>query len=377
MKRLITILLLCMAAACLFALGSRKPAQPLPFGQVQYIEGTVTATRDGKKPAALDIGDSLYADDLVTTSEKGTVIIELNKSTNISGTITVEPRTALYLSMVTTKNGPQTSIELLSGTVSAKVKKLVGLKTGQRPSMSVRTSSVVAGVRGTEFDVSTSVNDSTLVICSDGAVSCSDGTDSLPVAAGKALEKRPDERFNYLSMGLTPLKEFRKTWNTGEIETFRSNPTRALGYYEGKYDELSGRFKKSFSELSGSAVLKKWIAEHGRGVVPNPRDPSVMREKKELISQIFAIRKILFNYERIYYRMQEVQSLVEGTELENKELKPGMTAGNFIRRMRGESAGLAGRIAFCRFAEKLYAEREEGGIGLFDEDSGISENFSD
>ncbi len=378
MRRLIPALLLFFTAASLFAVGGRKLPAPRIFGTVQYADGSATVTRDGQKAVPADIGDKLYSDDLVSTSADCTLIIEVDKSTNMTGTVTVRPRTALYLSSFEGSSGSQNSIDLLSGSISAKVKKVAGFDSrGRRVTMTVRTNSMVAGVRGTEFDVSTSVNDATLVTCSEGSVTCSDGNQNLPVNAGKALEKRPDERFNYLPVSVSSLKEFRESWNTKEIEAFKSDPVRALSYYEQRYTDLYQRFKDSFMQLAGSATLKNWIAEHSKGIVPNPRDPKVMREKKEVSAQIFSMQKILFNYERIYYRMQEVQALIENTTLENRELRPGYKAGEFIRRVQNESRGLAESVALCRFAEKLYQEREEPGAQLFGSDSDGSQKFSD
>lgn len=371
MKRLLSALLF-LGAAASAAMAATKAAPAAPFGSIDYIEGSASVTRNGKAQAAPDIGAPLYPGDLLNTQADGLVVISLDKSTGMKGSLTVRANTALYLRLEIVKGEKQTTLDLLSGSVASKVKKLSG-----HPSMRVTTESTVAGVRGTEFEVSTSVNEAVLVTCSDGAVSCSDGDDSFPVQAGKALEKRPGEKLAYLPVGASSIQDFREKWVTGEIEAFRADPIRALASYEKRYSDLASRFQTAYEPFQRSAVLKKWLDEDRRGIVPRPLDPAVMREKREIASDLLAIRKILFTYERVYYRLLEVESLVADTPLEGRELRPGYTAGEFLRRFRAERDGLARRVALFRFAEKLYAQRSDSDSGLYGDDGIFDSGFAD
>ena len=373
MKRLLSILLILSTALCAaFAAGSSGKAGPAPFGLVDYIEGSASVTRDGKAALAPDLGSALFPGDLLTTEADGLVVIALDKSTGMKGSITVRSNTALYLKLEVVKGNKRTTLDLLAGSVGSKVKKLAG-----HPSMRVTTESTVAGVRGTEFEVSTSVGDSVLVICSEGAVSCSDGTDTVPVQSGKALEKRPDQKLAYLAVSESSIQQFREKWIADQITAFNADPLRALADYEKRYADLSSRFQTAYEPFQKSEVLKKWMDEERRGVKPRILDPSVMSEKKEISSNLFALRKILFTYERVYYRMLEVESLVADTPLEKEEIRPGYTAGEFIRRVRTERDGLARRVALFRFAEKLYAQRSDADSGLFGDDGAFDSGFAD
>jgi hypothetical protein len=370
MKRLFCTFLTLVAV--FFAAGaSGKAAQP-PFGVVDYIEGSASISRDGKTSLALDLGASLSPGDLLATQADGLVVISLDKSTGMKGNITVRSNTALYLKLETVKGDKRTTLDLLAGSVASKVKKLAG-----HPSMRVTTNSAVAGVRGTEFEVSTSIGDAILVICSDGAVSCSDGSDTLPVQAGKALEKRPGEKLAYLPVSTSSIQQFRENWIAGQIDAFRADPIKALADYEKRYADLSSRFQTGFEPFQKSAILKKWMDEERQGIQPRILDPTVMREKREIASDLLALRKILFTYERIYYRMLEVEALVADTPLEKEELRPGYTAGEFIRRVRTEREGLARRVALFRFAEKLYAQRSDPDSALYGDDGIFDTGYAD
>lgn len=369
MKRLFCTLTLVAAS---FAASASGLAAQAPFGVVDYIEGGASVTRDGKAALTPDLGSSLFPGDLLATQADGLVVISLDKSTGMKGSITVRSNTALYLKLEAVKGDKRTTLDLLSGSVASKVKKLAG-----HPSMRVTTSSAVAGVRGTEFEVSTSIGDAILVTCSDGAVSCSDGSDTFPVQAGKALEKKPGEKLSYLPVSTSSIQQFRENWIADQIEAFKADPIKALADYEKRYADLSSRFQTAYEPFQKSAILKKWMDEERQGIHPRILDPTVMREKREIASDLLALRKILFSYERIYYRMLEVETLVADTPLEKEELRPGYTAGEFIRRVRTEREGLARRVALFRFGEKLYAQRSDSDSSLYGENGFFNTGFAD
>jgi len=89
-----------------------------------------------------------------------------------------------------------------------------------------------------------------------------------------------------------------------------------------------------------------------------------------LMADIIAIRKILFIFERIYYRINQLDTIVMGTPLERIELRKGLTAGDFVRKVRADAGVLERRVFLFRYAEKLYELRNSGGAGLPGMDSG-------
>lgn len=354
MKRLLLSLVLPLLGLALFA------AEPLPLGRIDYVEGGVSLTRAGKVLPDPNPDDPLFSGDLVKTAGDGLLVIAMDKSTGMGGTITVRSKSALYLRLSEAKGEKKTQIDLLAGSVGSKVKKLAsGAGT-----MQVTTGGTVAGVRGTEFEVAVSVNEASLVVCSEGEVSYGDGKEELPVPAGKAVEKRPGERLRYLPVAVSSVRQFREKWIADEIAAFRADPVRALAAYEKNYTTLSGNFAKAFEPFQKSEVLRKWIEEDRAGAKLRALDPAVMREKKAIVGDLQSLRKTLFIFERVYYRLEEIEGLVAGTALERRELRPGLTAGDFLRKVRDEREGLARRVGLFRYAEKLYELRNEGGAGM-------------
>ncbi len=104
---------------------------------ITYLEGDVFIIRENEEIFA-DFGTELLEKDSIQTGEDGLVIIDLD------GSRTLKMKENSF--MVLTETGNTTSLDLNRGSLFSKVSKLGGTS-----SFSVRTESVVAGVRGTEF----------------------------------------------------------------------------------------------------------------------------------------------------------------------------------------------------------------------------------
>jgi ferric-dicitrate binding protein FerR (iron transport regulator) len=107
-------------------------------GQVLYTEGDVTV-RSGSQVRDAAIGDSLGPGDVVATGARSLAVIDMGNAT----TLKLREKTTLALDSI----GEQAAVTLTAGGVFTTItRKLTG-------NFSVRTSSAVAGVRGTEFFV--------------------------------------------------------------------------------------------------------------------------------------------------------------------------------------------------------------------------------
>ncbi|MBN1519829.1 MAG: FecR domain-containing protein [Spirochaetales bacterium] len=345
-------------------------AQAAPFGEIEYVEGTATVTRSGQNLGDANIGDLVYPDDMIKTATDGLVVIALDKSTGMRGNLTIKAKTAAYLRVTRDQAGVKSGIDLLAGQIASKLGKLAG-----SPSFQVSTESAVAGVRGTEFGVATSVNGSILIYCSEGEVSASDGKETVAVPAGNAVEKRPAERLRRLAAAISSPEQFEQRWLADEIEAFRVNAPKALADFERRYAELFQSFARAFEPLQKSDVLSRWIREDAAGLVPSSTDAATLRDKKDVGPLILEIRKVLFVFERIYYRIDQLEGVILGTKLEQVEIRKGLKAVDFLRKVKAEADALERRVALFRYAERLYQLRNEGGAGL--PGSGAGDDFFD
>jgi hypothetical protein len=357
MKRLSLAVLLIAAASAALAV----PVATL--GTIDYAEGSITISRAGRILADPNIEDPIQSGDLIKTGSDGMVVIALGRNTGMSGTLTVRSRSSLYLKLETANGQPKTSIDILAGSIGSKVRKLAG-----NPAMDVVTKAVVMAVRGTEFGVAYSINDATLVACIEGKVSVSSGADETSVAAGKAVEQREGRGIRVLPVAVSSVEKFTSTWIAEEISAFRADPIRALAEYEKLYTEKLAEFQQAYEPFQQSAILKKWLEEDRTGARINPLDPTTMKEKKEMAVLLLRLRGILFIFERVYYRVDELIDIVKGTEYEKSLIRKGVFAGDFLRSVMEEREQLAKKVALFRYAEALYAARNPDG-DVFSDDT--------
>lgn len=107
-------------------------------GIIAYFDGNVTVQRDGSTFDA-DFGLSVFEGDILETGTNSLLILQLNNKSKIK----LRENTILVLE----STGKDTSLRLNRGSVFSRVNKLVN------GTFTLRTPSMVAGVRGTEFFV--------------------------------------------------------------------------------------------------------------------------------------------------------------------------------------------------------------------------------
>jgi hypothetical protein len=352
MKRFFIAAILAASALMAWAL------QSVELGRIDYIEGSVTIGRVGKTIKAPNIDDALLSGDLIRTGSDGQVVIAMDRSTGMRGTVTVNPRSTLYLKLDFMEGQPRTTIDFLTGSMRSKVTKIAGT-----PRVNVVTDSSVMGVRGTEYGVAVSVNDDVLVTCTEGKVAVSDGTDEMPVPAGHGLEKKPGESLMLLPVAVSSIQDFTQRWMTEEIEAFKADAPRALTDYARRYRDLAARFAEAYAPFQKSPIPRKWAEEDRSGAKIDPMDPSVLQEKKEIAGYLLNIRKVLFIFERVYYRVDQLSDIIAGTSAERALVAPDMTAGEFLQSVKADRDRLASEVARYRYIESLFAERDtEGGF---------------
>jgi hypothetical protein len=362
-----------LAATALAAWAVASPQ----VGSIDYVEGSVSIGRSGKTIAAPNIGDPVLSGDLVKTTGDGLLVIAMGKSSGMSGTITVRSRSTLYVSLDKAKDQPRTKIELITGSIGSKVAKLAG----SGGTMSIASSSAVMAVRGTEFEIYVSINmddddpeggQAVLVTCTEGKVAVDDGSGEFDAPAGKVVEKRPGQRMRYVPVAVSSVKQYGQRWIADEISAFRADAVRALAGYAKRYEALSAKFAEAYAKFKASPIPKKWADEDRAGARIRPLDPQTLRDKKDMAGILLQLRKVLFLFERVYYRADEISDAIAGTDLEKREIRSGVTAGDFLKRLDGERAELEAEVARYRYIVTLYAVRSPDGEAFAEDDDFFS-----
>ena len=323
-------------------------------GSIAYLEDGVTVTRGGSALDGVDIGTRIENLDLLATDRTGFAELTINSARSPETVLKVSPNTTFYFELDGTGKKDATTFQLLSGSLALKVQKVTGQK-----SLSVRTETATMGVRGTEFQVTISPAGDLLVATVEGQVACrNEDGEELLAQPGQVVEQVDGEGFRAVPVAVSSLETFRREWYAQRLEVFKSNALGAVRAYGVRYLDLADRFNKAHASLmSHSQVLRKWIQEDRQDRIGGRAE--TIREKKELIRDLLAIRRILFLYERVYFRVQELADYHD-QGYGRGQLQAGLSTSAFFQRFKRERAALEEKMGQVRYVYKLYAQRNDG-----------------
>jgi len=326
------------------------------IGSIAYMEEGVEIDRNRQTIPALDvfIGMGIENYDLLRTDDTGYAEVELDSPRNAPAVVRISPATSFYFEMNKIGHSETTTIGLITGSLSVKVAKL-----SRQQRVELATESALMGVRGTDFAVTISPGGDILVTAEEGRVSCIDDSgQELFAEAGTVVEKRPGELFREIPVAVSELQTFQEEWYADRLEVFKSNALGAITFYAERYLRLKERFDAAYTELaSNDRVLYKWYGEDRRGEIGGRME--AMREKKQLIGELLKLRKILYIFERIYFRLIELEGYYRDG-YGRGQIQPDLSAGMFFTRFNREKQRLGEQMAELRYITKLYAKRNDG-----------------
>jgi len=345
----------CFALALVLLAGLPATAQA-EIGAIAYMEEGVEIDRNRETIPAWDvfIGMGVENYDLMRTDGTGYAEVELDSPRSAPSIVKISPNTSFYFEMNKIGRDDTTTIGLITGSLSVKVAKLSG-----RQNVEVATESALMGVRGTDFDVTLSPGGDILVTAEEGRVSCIDDSgQELFAEPGRVVEKRPGELFREVPVAVSDLETFQREWYAERLEVFKSNALGAIKFYAGRYLRLKSRFDSAYGDLQGNTqILRKWYEEDRHGRIGGRMES--MREKKELIGELLELRKILYMFERVYFRLIELEGYYrEGYG--RGQIEPGLSSAAFFNRFNREKRELGEKMAELRYITKLYAKRNDG-----------------
>lgn len=325
-------------------------------GIIQELMGSVTVTRNGQVLTNIDLGDPIENYDLIKTGADGGMVIGLTSETGMKGTLIVKPKSVFTVKTQVVSGSPKTEADVLGGSIGVKVKKIAG-----DPALNVKTGNTVMGVRGTEFVVIISVNNGLLVTCNEGRVACTgDEGDELYAVPGQVVTRTAGERLKQIPVAVSSLEDFQNRWYTEEISAFKASAVKALDQYARAYLRYRDEFRQASDELARDLIFLQWKKEFREGQASaSSKDIQVMKQKAALVKKLMSVRQVLFFFERIYYRLDEIQAYVPATALKAK-LYNGQTVQDFMRQVASEKSELERRAAEYRLALRLYAQRNDG-----------------
>ncbi len=325
-------------------------------GVITYMTGDMELVRDGEFYDQYDlyVGFEIENYDQISTGSDGELWIELTSLSGSESELKISSGTAFYIEMSKIDEQDTTTIGMIIGSLFCSVQKLLGTDQYE-----IETDAATMGVRGTNFSVESSVAGDILITCDEGRVSIAnpDGGPEYFAEPGNVVEKQADATFRSIPVAISDLQSFRSQWITERISAFRANALRVIQQFAARYKELRDEFNSEFKALmTKTAVLEKWFQEYEDGDIGTKMER--MRERREIIGHLFDIRRVLFIFERIYYRLIELKSYHdEGYGI--GQLADGTTTTQFFIMLENQKQELARRVAKVRFIMKLYSERSD------------------
>lgn len=212
---------------------------------IVYAEGIVDLKYSDGELVEAFIGDYMETGDTIITGEDS--LAELEKQSG--ATIKVAPETIFMLQEVERNGEKRNVMSTTLGAVRFKFDRL----TGKEPI--IATPTIVAGVRGTEFQVFAGADGSTLVIVDTGKVAVE--------SQGETVELLPEEGVEVES-GQAPGEKFKvfrgeldfSAWNSKRLDTLVDDPAGTIAGIERAMDawrenilELNPRFEANKERL--------------------------------------------------------------------------------------------------------------------------------
>lgn len=318
------------------------------IGEIVFFDGTVTIARKGAMVKNVQIGDTVYTFDVVTTGPKSKLEIDLAAGTPGGGIIKLTENTSFYFDTKVLDNGARkTVIQLLAGAVQVKVDKLAN------GSFTIATDAAALGVRGTFFIVDTIPDGTMMVTCAEGvvAVKTEDGN-QVRATAGSAVIVL-DGTMVKKDMPPESLIGFRNDWRKTMYDAFASKALNYTSMYAGIVDSQTAKLLAALQKLrSHQSILDMWTKDRVSG--KEPRFTDYMTEKKAIASALFEVLTALFAIERPYYRLLELKTLHAGG-IGTGVMKDGRSTTAYFGDFDTKTQAIVTAMAEARDALKLFA----------------------
>lgn len=344
MNRLLATMMLCCLAAATWA---------EDLGRFVYVEGQIELLREGRylPSGSIRIGSPVASFDTIQTDRTG--FAELDLVTPGGGTIGIKvgADTAYYVEPQRGSQGAITSVQLLRGSVSARVQRMSG--TDQ---VRVQTGTAALGVRGTDFDAFIMPDGSVLFGVTSGEVVVTDarGT-AITAGAGTAVEALPNQETRAIPFDPTAAEVFYRQWAELRLGVFRAGAATIVPVYTERLAQTTPLFQRAFSELS---AFRPRLTEALRGSSNLGQD---MRLRAEISPAIIRMRGILPIYEQTAYRM------IDFAQLHQEGIGPpqvgGRPAAAYYRDFEANLTAMLAQLAEVRHILRLYGQLEERSFG--------------
>ncbi len=221
-------------------------AWEIQAGELIKVEGKVWIINPDGTQHLAQIGETVKSEQVIETSEDGKAVLVFDDGSELE--IRENSRIQLNDPSVEANN----SILLFLGRIFARI---MPSRTGE-PSFSVEGLSVVAGVRGTEFEMAQAMDGSALVSVEEGEVEVSGEENLVSVKQGEEVEVSPERKWQKRKRKARTPEEWR-SWFQAREQFFIQHSSRLIDNFYQRATRIQTRIKEQDQKLKEkSQVLK-------------------------------------------------------------------------------------------------------------------------
>lgn len=322
------------------------------IGRIEYLQGNVELLRGEEVLDAFSLGpgEPLFEMDVIQTGFDGyaEIVLTVNGRTMIR----VKENTAYYLEIQPrTGGGAEARLRVLTGSIEMAVEQL-----SRNSTITVSTRTSTMGVRGTEFDVLTAPDESTLTGVRSGVVTVTAAGREVRADGGMAVEAQPEQAPRSTRVPDGDFERYYQTWTETRLQAFRSGATTFIRAYARRYRDMEPDFESAYENLMRH---RDRLREATRG--DSPALGTDMRLRTEVSPAIIRMRSILPLFENTVYRLRELQRFHEQgvgtTQIDNE------SSAEFFARFAAEERRLTRRLAEVRAVFRMYRTIEQRSFG--------------
>jgi hypothetical protein len=271
---------LVLAALLVAALAAPALAQDT---SVVYLEGDPELRTSRGRTDWLDFGSTLSAGDSVVTGRNDFVELEQGSA----ATIRVNPDTVFTIREVEERGERRQVMSNSTGSVGYRFNRLAG-----RDEPRIGTSSVVAGVRGTEVVVYAGANGSSLFLVETGLVDVTSAGRTVSLVENEGVEVPaggpPGEKFEWLGRTI----DFSE-WNSQQLDSYLENPADGTVALISSLDEFIAGNKEYYDLFQEFSAEREELYERVTEMEEGDERETL---RQELLQMNARNRTVVLNY---------------------------------------------------------------------------------
>lgn len=331
----------CVAISLMLFVGGKVTAQVV--GNLDYFDGEVRISRGTQVFDAWDFGfgEPLSEGEVVETGATGTA--EFTFVERVGASMVIQANSAYTVSLRdsgTSGGETEAGVDLLFGRV-----RVVADGLRENRSLSIRSGAVVAGVRGTEFDVMTAPDGAVIVGTRSGRVVTQTDRGEQIAEPGTVVEVLSSGVMSSVSIPVERMDDYFDIWLDLRTQAFSANPVLFVQPYLERFDRQYPSFVSAadrllpFRQRLEEAVFR-----------PELRASDAVSLRTQAATAVVGTRSSLGQFEETYFTLVQLVGLMS----DDDKAALSMTYRRLLDRFQTRRNNALQSVAAARYVLGLY-----------------------